>query len=142
MINLVTGRDAEARRLLLQPLAVAHDALRQAQRRVMPALRPIPTAEIGRGAAQNENGTMAFRQIVGRVARMIVRFRNPGRLFVAGVMLFIQHDQPEVLQRREERRSRADNDRYRATARPLPGVITLAHGQAAVHKRHLPRETL
>ena len=56
-------------------------------------------------------------------------------------MLLVDHDEAEVLQRREHRRARADHDLHAARADVLPLVVPLARREMAVqhgHARLLP----
>ena len=50
-------------------------------------------------------------------------------------MLLVHHDEPQVVQRREHGGSRADDDVDVAAADPLPLIVALAVGQAAVLDR-------
>ena len=56
-------------------------------------------------------------------------------VLVRAVVLLVDHDQAEVLDRREQRRARADRDRRGAAAQPLPLLEPLARAQAAVQHR-------
>ena len=100
----------------------------------------LPRSGVAR--AQDERRAIALRQVNRGFARMVMRFGHPGRLLVAGIMLFIEHDQAEVRHWRKERRPRADDYFDGAGSSPLPGVVALAHRQAAMHKRHLTGKAL
>ena len=108
----------------------------------MPALRPMPSGEVGRGAAQNQRRPANLRQMLGGGARVIMRLAHPRRLFVTGVMLLVQHNQAEIPHGREQRRARPDDHGQLAGAGSAPGVIALAGGQAAMHERGAARKAL
>ena len=55
-------------------------------------------------------------------------------------MLLVHHDEPEILDRREDRRARAHRHPALAAAEQAPGVGPLAVGEAAVQHRHLVAE--
>ena len=141
MQRLITGCSVDATGLPEDALAMPDDAFGQAQQLIMPALRTMPTAQIGCGAAQDQGGPAALSQVFGGFASVIMRVGHPGRLLVTGIVLFVQHDQTEIGQRREKRRARADHHIDSARPRPLPAVIALAPGQAAMQKRHSARES-
>jgi hypothetical protein len=50
-------------------------------------------------------------------------------------VLLVDHDQPEVVHRREDRRARADRDAGLARAQPPPLVVALALPQRGVQQR-------
>ena len=64
--------------------------------------------------------------VVARVALVLV-----GR-----VVLLVDHDQPEVGDRREHGRARADGDPRLAGAQPPPLVVALALAERRVQQRH------
>ena len=63
--------------------------------------------------------------VVARVAFVLV-----GR-----VVLLVEHDQPDPLDRGEDRRARPDADARRAAAKAAPLVVTLARGELGVQHR-------
>ena len=52
------------------------------------------------------------------------------------IVLFVDDDQPEFVERRKHGRARADDDRHLAPADAIPLIGALAVGQAAVLHRH------
>ena len=50
-------------------------------------------------------------------------------------MLLVDHDQPEVADRREDGRARADRDARLARAQPPPLVVALALAERGVQQR-------
>ena len=81
-------------------------AFGQLQQAVRAALRLVPALQAGRGAAQDD-GTAALlrpphRQIAGVVAQFVV-------LFERAVVFLIDHNQPDIRQRREHRQPRANH---------------------------------
>ncbi len=63
-------------------------------------------------------------------------------LFVGAVLLLIDHDEPEVLDGREESRTRADHDARLAVANPRPFAPTVAVGLRRVENRGGAPESL
>jgi len=57
-------------------------------------------------------------------------------------LFLVHHDDAEVLDRREDRRSRPDHHIYLAVQYPVPGGIPLAFGETAVEQRASITETL
>ncbi len=57
-------------------------------------------------------------------------------------MLFVDDDQAELVERREDRRPRADDDVDLAAPDALPLIVPLAVGQAAVLNGHAVAERL
>jgi hypothetical protein len=56
-------------------------------------------------------------------------------------VLLVDHDQPEVGDRREDRRARADRDARLAAAQPPPLVVSLALAERGVQQRDGVAET-
>ena len=56
-------------------------------------------------------------------------------LFVSGLVFFIDHDEAEIFQRRENRAARADDDARAAGMNLVPFIVPLAFGQMAVQDR-------
>ena len=77
-------------------------------------------------------------ELRGDIARVIGR--RP-LFFVCALVLLIHDDQPQPLDRREERRTRADDHIHFARADAPPLVQPLAVGQSAVQQRDPTRET-
>ena len=59
------------------------------------------------------------------IARVITR---RFLLFVGGLVFFIDHDQAEIFQRRENRAARADHDPRPAGMNLVPFIVALAFG--------------
>ena len=74
-------------------------------------------------------------KVAGVVARRIL-------LFVRGVVLLVDHDQTEVLERREKRRAGADHDLRPAFANPLPLPPAITFGEGGMEDRGLRTEAL
>ena len=56
-------------------------------------------------------------------------------------MLLVHDDQAEPVERREHRRSRADNQVHGALPHAVPLIVALAVGETAVLNRHAMRRT-
>ena len=97
------------------------------------ALRPR------RGAADHQQralvGRPALRDRAGVVAGIAL-------LLVRAVVLLVDDDQPEVVERREHRRARAHAHARLAAPHPPPLVVALALREPRVHHRHPLAEAL
>ena len=81
----------------------------------------------GRGAGQQPRAGLVGAEggdVAGVVARVAL-------LLVGGVVLLVDDDQPEALDRREDRRARADGDPRLAGAQAAPLVVALALADSA-----------
>ena len=97
------------------------------------ALRPR------RGAAGQQQRALERGAPLGHHARVVARI---ALLLVGGVVLLVDHDQAEVVERSEHRRARADADARLAAAHAPPLVVALARGELRVHDRHGVAEAL
>ena len=112
----------------------AVDALAQLQPLVADlALRPR------RGAAGEQQRALELRPPLRDHARVVA---GVALLLVGRVVLLVDDDQPEVLERREHRRARADAHARLAPAHPPPLVVALALRQLGVHDRDGVAEAL
>ena len=75
------------------------------------------------------------RDVTAVIARALL-------LLVRSVVLLVDDDQTHACERREHRRARADHDVHVSPPDPLPSVVALAVGEAAVQDRDLPAEGL
>ena len=81
-----------------------------------------------RGAREQQRAGLpgaALGDVPGVVARVAL-------VLVGGVVLLVEHDQAEPLDRREDRRARADADARGTAAQPAPLVVALARRQLGV----------
>ena len=91
-----------------------------------PGLRPR------RGRAGDQRRSRAAGALRGHVAGVVARV---ALVLERGVVLLVDHDQPEVGDRREHRRPRADGDPRAPGAQPAPLVVALALAQRRVQQR-------
>ena len=82
-----------------------------------------------RGGAGDEDRAALGGAVAGDRARVIAWV---ALLLVGGVVLLVDHDQAEVLDRGEDRRARPDADARLAAAQPPPLVGALAGGEGGV----------
>ena len=117
--------------MYLRHRAIVHAARHGEQRQVAPA-RERKGAHARRGAGQQQCSPLPLaahaRQLARVVARRVVRD-------VAALVLLVDDDEAHVLQRRKDRRARADDHAHLAPADAPPLVVTLARGQARVQHR-------
>ena len=112
----------------------AVDAARQAQAgQRARALRPR------RGAAQQQQRAAALGALGGDVARVVA---GVALVLVGGVVLLVDDDQAEVLDRREHGRARTDADPRLARAQAPPLVVALGRAQPRVQHRDGVAEAL
>ena len=103
------------------------DARRQAHAaQRVDALRPR------RRAARDEQRAGLLRAADGDVAGVVARV---ALVLVGAVVLLVDDDQPEPLDRREDGRARADADARAAVAQAAPLVVALAGGELGVQHR-------
>ena len=86
-----------------------------------------------RGGAQHQHRVLLGTQELGHVPGVI-----PGRVLglVAALVLLVQNDHPQVLQRGEDRAPGPQDDVHLSPADALPLVVALRHPQAAVEHHH------
>ncbi len=130
------GRERVAR------LAAQVDDLHRRQRRADPpaqveALEQLPALRARRRAAVDDDRALE-RAALGRDrARVVARIRV---LLVGRVVLLVDADEPEPLDRREDRRARADDDAGLPGRDPLALVAALRLRQARMEHRHAVSE--
>ena len=132
----ISCRRAEVNDLDLRQRAAA-DAIGQRQQRVLAVLRVLPRLQTRRRAAEDADGTGLARAHDRNFARVIARRLS---LFVRRLMLFIDDDRAEIIERGEHRRPRADGDALRPIAQREPGVVALAVAEGGMEHRDLIAE--
>ena len=115
---------------------LAH-ALGQRQQRVLPARRIDPALETRRRASEHDDRALVSRSHDRDLSRVIARRLT---LLVARLVLLVHDDRAEVLERREDRRARANGDPLATLLEREPFVIPLAVAQRAVQHRDLVAE--
>jgi len=90
------------------------------------------------GASQNDGTARDPSERERRVDRVVPRV---ALLLVGRLLPLVRDDQADPLERREERRSRADDHVRRAIEDAAPFVEALAGGKRAVQQRHAIAET-
>src|SRR6185312_7494192 len=113
------------------------DAFGKGEQAIAPALRVRPALEARRGAAEDDDGTLLFGAHERDLARMIARRLA---LLVARLVLLVDHDRADVLERRKDRGPRTDGDALASLAKGEPFVITHAVAERAVKHRDLIAE--
>ena len=103
------------------------DPLRQQQARVAPLRDVLQGLERRCRRAQDDRDLGALRAPDGEIARRIAK---PFMLLIGGVVLLVDHDEPEVRQRGEHRRAGADDDSRLPAVRRAPGIAAQAAGSA------------
>ena len=90
-----------------------------------------------RGRAEQQQRVVLRTAELRDVARVVAR-----RIFglITRLLLFIQNDEPEVLQRCEHRAARAQHDAHLTAADALPLVVALGERQRAVQHRDVAAE--
>ncbi len=82
-----------------------------------------------RGAAEHDGALVDLRAHDGDIARVITRRLF---LFVGVFVFFIDNDQAEILERRENGAARPNHDPRAARIYLLPFIMTFTFGQVAV----------
>ena len=90
-----------------------------------------------RGRAEQQQRVVLRTAELRDVARVVAR-----RIFglITRLLLFIQNDEPEVLQRCKHRAARAQHDAHLTAADALPLVVALGERQRAVQHRDVTAE--
>ena len=110
--------------------ALQDDALEPARHRVVVGLHRR------RRRAEHDQRAGALRAHDRHVAAVVARALF---LLVRAVVLLVDDDQAEPVERREDRRTGADDDLDVAAPDPLPLIVALAVGEAAVLDRRRDR---
>ncbi len=117
---------------------ILHGALAQVEPLVAPRARVVPRFERRRGRAQHDRDAQLVRAPDSQVTR---RIAQAFLLLVRRVVFFVDHDQLQVRQRRQQRKPRTEHDARLAQVRRQPVQHALALGQAAVQRgEHHARE--
>ena len=95
----------------------SRNALRQTQQTVLPTLGVIAAFYARCCRTKNGNCSGFFRSHERDITRVIARRLL---LFVAAVVLFVNDDQAQILNRRKNARARSDNDTSLPVADPPP----------------------
>ena len=103
----------------------------------------VITLERRRGASENNSAFLDLRAHHCDVARVISwRFL----LFIGCLVFFIDHDEPEIFERRKNRAARADHDACSARVNFVPFIVAFAFRQMTVEDgdriRHVGKATL
>ena len=108
--------------------------LRQREREILAAPGIVERLKGWRGAAQDDHGAALLRPYDGHIARMI-----PRRFFllIRGVVLLINDDQTEIVQRRKDRRAGANRNARLTTGQAPPLVEPFAGREPAVEHGNL-----
>ncbi len=103
------------------------------------ALDVVAALQAGCGRDQQGRGLGAPRAHQGEVAGVVAR---RDLLLVGGVLLFVHHQEPEVGDRGEERRARAEDHTRLPQPHPLPLLLALAGAEPRVQDRQALAEAL
>ena len=139
------GRGAVLAAKLLAQIHDAHfrkrpifHARRQREQAIFSGARVVIGFKRRRRRAEQRHRAFQARAIDRRVAPVVARHFF---LLVAGLLLFIDDDQAEIFERRENGRARAHHDAHLAVAHAPPFAGALDIGQAAVQYRDAFAET-
>ena len=110
----------------------AAGTLRQHQLRVTTLRDILQSLERRGGGTQDDGHTRALRAPHGEIAR---RVTEAFVLFIRGVVLLVDDDEPELLEGREYRGASADDDPRAAAVGAAPRIAARAHGETRVHDR-------
>ncbi len=113
------------------------EALRQAAEAVIPLAGVIGRLHRGGGGAQHQTGSLLYAAVFGNIPCVVARgfFR-----FVGALLLLVQYDEAQPLQRGKYRRAGPQHHRGLAPADALILVPPFRQPQAAVQQRHLSAE--
>ena len=118
-------------------------ALSERDEPILPDRGVVITFKRRRRAAQNDSAFLDLRAHHCDVARVI-----PWRflLFIGCLVFFIDHDEPEIFERRKNRAARADHDACSARVNFVPFIVAFAFRQMTVEDgdriRHVGKATL
>ena len=107
------------------------------QQLIFTVAREVRRLDRRRRRAEQQPRTLLRAAVLRDVARVVKR-RAAG--FIGALLLLVEHDQPQLAQRREHRRARAEHDVRLAAADALILVIALGQAKATVQQRHLRAE--
>jgi hypothetical protein len=107
-------------------------ALGQGEQFVLSRLRVGPALEARCRAAEHHHGALGARTNDGHLAGVIAR---RVALLVARLVLLVDDDRAEVLQRGKDRRTGAHGDALLAAAKGEPRIVALAVGESTVQHR-------
>ena len=96
-------------------------------------LQPKDALRARSGAARKQDRSMGAGPPKGNRAGVVARV---ALVLVGGVVLLVDHDQPEVRDRREHRGAGTDAHPGVALAQPAPLGVALGLGEAGVEHRH------
>ena len=114
--------DSVSRPLLLHFRPVSHHPLGQAQQGELAPQRPVVSAQVGRGAPQNDRCPLQPGPLQGHLPGMVARC---ALLLVGCFVLLVHDDAAQAGQWRKEGRSRADDHIRLAGANAPPGIVPL-----------------
>ena len=100
----------------------------------------MPALGVRGGRAEHQRGAAQRREPLGNRARVVAG--GGIRLLVGPLVGLVDHDQPEVRLRREDRRAGADDDVVRARGGRAPLVVALALAEAGVQHADAAGEAL
>src|SRR5919106_4056553 len=113
------------------------DALGKREQAILSRSSIVPALEARSSASQHDDCALLARaddcHLAGVIARRLA-------ILVAPLVLLVHDDRAEVLERREDRRSRADGDSLLASLEREPRVVPLAIAQRRMQHRHLITE--
>ena len=119
------------------PRALGHLDARPDGAAVRAAAAAVEGLSRGRGGTQHERTPIAPRHLGSHLARMVAR---AGTLLVAGLVLLIDDDKAQVVERTKERRAGADDHAGRTAGDHIPLVQTLARRKTRMeHSDRLPK---
>ena len=127
---------ADRRRRRVGSVAAA-DALGQREQRVLARCAFVQLSRLGVALPSTTTAPSCSRAHDRHLARVIARRLA---LLVARLVLLVDDDRAEVLERREDRRARADGDALLAALEREPRVVALAVAQRAVQHGDLVAE--
>ena len=98
----------------------------------LPPQRALIGGQNRRGAAQDDDGLLHLATHQCQVSGIVTK---AFRLFVATIMLFIDHDQPQLRQRRKDRRTSTDHNIDITSCNLPPGIVAFPIRQAGMEHR-------
>ena len=124
--------------LAVAPAEVRPDPVGQLEAPDLALLRPPGGLDGRRRAAEEHDRAALGGEPLGQGAGVVA---GVGVLLVGPLVLLVEDDQPEVAQRGEEGRARADDDAAATGGDRLPGGVALGVGQGGVEDGDLVRES-